>query len=166
MPELQNEIDVFISYNRADETWTRELATRLEREKLNGEVDSRTLNVFFAPWDIDAGENILNRINDGLSKARFVAIVMSPEFFNSDWTNLEWTHLVAADPVNRKRRIIPILYRSESLKDKTERIEPPAPFRVLNWIDFRNPHEFEAQFHKLVFRIIVERSQNAGQPVR
>jgi hypothetical protein len=164
--EPHNEVDVFISYNRADEVWARELATRIEREKVDEKSDSRLLKVFFAPWDVDVGENLVNRINDGLAKAKFVALIMSPEFFKSAWTNLEWTHLVALDPINQVRRIMPVLHRSEGQKNKNERIEPPAPFRVLNWIDFRKQHEFETQFRKLIRRVRGQRPERgeAGTP--
>jgi len=74
--------DIFISYNRADAPWVRTLAARIESETVDGSPNGRHLRVFFAEWDIAAGQNIVNRINEGLEQARFVALVMSPEFSN------------------------------------------------------------------------------------
>jgi len=53
---LTNEYDydAFISYNRADEEWATKLATMLEGEHWQ----DRTLEVFYAPWDIKPGVNL------------------------------------------------------------------------------------------------------------
>jgi TIR domain len=145
-PQLK---DIFVSYNRADEEWARELAGRIERETLDGLPDGPKLTAFFAAWDIEFGQNILNRINDGLRQARFFALVMSPEFFSSDWTNLEWTDQVALDPRNATGRILPLFRRDVSVDEK-ERIAIPAPFTVLNRLDFREGRDSEAAFRELI----------------
>ena len=141
--------DIFVSYNRADETWSRALAERIERETRDGAPDGPKLTAFFAPWDIEGGQNILNRINDGLRQARFFALVMSPEFFSSDWTNLEWTDQVALDPRNATGRILPFFRREVSV-DQKQRIVIPAPFNILNRLDFREGRDFEAAFRELI----------------
>lgn len=156
--------DIFVSYNRADEEWTRSLADRIERETSDGLPDGTRLRAFFAPWDIEHGQNILNRINDGLRRARFFGLVMSPEFFSSDWTNLEWTDQVALDPRNAQGRILPLFRREVSLDEK-ERIAIPAPFNVLNRLDFRDGRDFEAAFRELI-RILrgLPKPRGAGGP--
>ena len=141
--------DIFVSYNRADEAWAHDLAERIERETRDDAQDSPKLTAFFAPWDIEVGQNILNRINDGLRQGRFFALVMSPEFFSSDWTNLEWTDQVALDPRNATGRILPIFRREVSM-DQKQRIVIPAPFNVFNRLDFRDGRDFEAAFRELV----------------
>ena len=75
----------------------------------------------------------MNRINDALLQARFIALVMSPQFFKFV-VNLEWSHPRCVDPANQGRRIIPIFVSKR--ERGLERIAPPAPFRALNWIDF------------------------------
>ena len=141
--------DIFVSYNRADETWSRALAERIECETRDGAPDGPKLTAFFAPWDIEGGQNILNRINDGLRQARFFALIMSPEFFSSDWTNLEWTDQVALDPRNATGCILPFFRREVSV-DQNQRIVIPAPFNVLNRLDFREGRDFEAAFRELI----------------
>ena len=59
--------DVFISYNRADETWAQTLAERIEAEYIQEPSGSRPMTVFFAPWDIEIGTNFVNALADGLS---------------------------------------------------------------------------------------------------
>lgn len=133
--------DIFISYNHADATWVKKLAARIESETDDGTLSGRPLRVFFAEWDITAGQNIVNRINEGLEQARFVALVMSPEFFNSAWCNLEWTHMVSLDPANRNGRIFPLHVRATQLK---------APLNAWAWLDFRTEERFEIEFHRLI----------------
>jgi hypothetical protein len=144
--------DVFLCFNKADKAWTENLAQRIEAETIDGAPSSRKLTVFFSEWDIDYGENAINRMNAGLSIARYFVPIMTPEFFKSGWTNSEWTDVVADDPWAARKKIIPIRLRDVSL-DGTERITLPAPFKALRYFDFRDSGRFEAEFVKLLRRI-------------
>ena len=141
MEDIPQKPDVFVSYTQADAEWVKKLAARIESETVDGTTKGRQLRVFFAPWDIAAGQNIVNRINEGLRAARFVALVMSPEFFESAWCNLEWTHVVSLDPANMAGRIIPLHRRTTVLG---------APLNAWNWLDFRTEERFEIEFHRLI----------------
>lgn len=141
--------DVFLSHNSADKAWVKQLAARLESEPFD---DSRNIRVFLDVWDIPAGANIVMKLNEGLAKARFLAIVMSPEFFKSNWTAMEWTHWVMGDPVNTQGRILPILYRKASL-DKKEAISFPAPFRASRYLDFTSKKAATVFYAELLSRI-------------
>ena len=66
--------DLFLCHGGADKAWVRELGARLEAET----VGNRQVEVFFDEWDIDHGENIVSKIDQGLKEARFVAVVLSP----------------------------------------------------------------------------------------
>jgi hypothetical protein len=150
---MSNEVkDLFLCYNKADKDWTFTLAERIEAETIDGLASSRKLSVFFAEWDVDYGENIINRINATLPRARYFAPVMSPEFFKSGWTNFEWTDVVADDPAGLKKKLIPLLLRDVSLDDQ-ERLVLPAPFKTLRHLDFRDKSRFEQEFQKLLRRI-------------
>src|SRR6185436_6641713 len=138
IPDLK---DAFLCHNRADKNWVRKLGERLEAETIDGLPTSRHLSVFFDEWDIDYGENAVNRMNAGLAGARFVVVVMSPEFFKSGWTNFEWTDVVAEDPWASGKKLVPILLRDAS-KDGSERIAFPAPFKALRRFDFRPGRSF------------------------
>jgi len=148
-PELK---DAFLCHNRADKQWVRRLGERLEQQTIDGLPTSRRLSVFFDEWDIDYGQNVINRMNQGLSGARNVVVVMSPEFFESGWTNFEWTDVVAEDPWGTKKKLIPILLRDVS-KDGSKRIVLPAPFKALRHLDFRASKSFESEFINLLRRI-------------
>jgi len=144
--------DVFFCHNGADKDWVRDLAEQIESETFDGTATGRKLRVFFDEWDIDIGQNFIVRLNEGLKKSRYVAVVLSPEMLQAPWPTFEWTHIVAGDPVNAQGRIIPLFARVYSEKLK-KRAEFPAPFLAINWIDFRSTKDFKKSYLKLVRKI-------------
>src|SRR5690348_9895117 len=114
MADSPNGADVFLSHNRADKDWVRELGAQIESETPTGYSVGRNLRVWFDEWDIDVGQNVVLKIGDGLKLARYVAVVITPEFLGSNWTAMEWTHAIAEDPVNRAGRVIPLFLREVS----------------------------------------------------
>ena len=81
--EIQKEHDVFLSHTGIDKAWVRTLGERLEQEGIEDRSDSRRIKVFFDEWDIDYGENIVNRLNEGLRQSRYLVAILSPEFLES-----------------------------------------------------------------------------------
>ncbi len=132
------EYDVFLSHNRADKDWTRSLATRIERETWNG----RTLKVFFDEWDMRPGDNVVIGLEQALEKSRKIALVMSPDFFKSEWVEAERTAAATFSPANRAKRTVPLYLRT---------CDQLPPFVAqLNYIDFRDTTQFEASFKRLL----------------
>lgn len=145
-------IDVFLCHTGANKDWVRDLAERLEDEA----VEDRPLRVFFDEWDIAPGENILSRIEDGLARARFVAVALSPALTDAEWPTLEWQSQVYDDPTGKRGRIIPLIVEKiDSVAQQP--LEIPLPLRLLRYIDFSNPDHFERQFQLLLARIRGER---------
>lgn len=144
--------DVYICYNGADLEWVKRLAEQIESETIDGAADTRSLSVFFDKWDIEAGQSLIDRMNEGMKSARHVITVLSPEFLSADWPRFEWKHIVAQDPNNSRGRLIPILLRDLSVDGK-ERIDLCAPFRELRYIDFRRQLDFKRSFIELIRRV-------------
>jgi hypothetical protein len=144
--------DAYICYNGADLDWVRSLAEQIESETIDGSKESRPLSVFFDKWDIEAGQSLIDRMNDGMKAARHVVVVLSPELLKADWPRFEWKHIVAADPNNSRGVLIPILVR-DLAKNGTDRIDLCAPFRELRYIDFRKPTDFRRSLGELIRRI-------------
>lgn len=158
MPVGAQTPDVFLCHNAADKGWVRELGARLEAESVDGTSDGRRIRVFFDEWDIEKGQNIVVRLGEGLASGAFVAVIMSPEFFASDWTRFEWTDVVARDPTNKGGRLLPLRLRDVSV-DGTRRLALPAPFNAIRHFDFRSSTRFETEFQDLLRRI-----RNLPQP--
>ena len=96
--------DIFISYQSIDESFANQLVQGLKKAK-------RNIKIFFAPLDIRPDENIVLRIDEGLSKARFFALILSPEYLSADWTTAERSAAIYNDPSGRLGRIIPVMFR-------------------------------------------------------
>ncbi|HVF70339.1 MAG TPA: toll/interleukin-1 receptor domain-containing protein [Chthoniobacterales bacterium] len=151
-PMGATEKDAYICYNKADLAWVTKLAEHLESETFDGTSESRRLRVFFDKWDIEDAQSLIDRMNQGMEQSRHLIAILSPEFLLNDWPRFEWKHIVAADPNNTKGKLIPCLLRDLSL-DQQHRINYPAPFRDLKYIDFRTPSEFKRSFNRLVRKI-------------
>jgi hypothetical protein len=132
--------DIFLSHSKTDEGWVRDVVERLENEKFNG----RRLKVFFSPRDIRPGETIVEAINRGISRSRYVGIVMSPQSLLSPYVEYE-LNLTVNMILRRQRKkgtLIPILLR------ECKRV--PLELRDINRINFTNASNFEVSYRKLV----------------
>jgi hypothetical protein len=132
--------DLFVSFSKADTEFAERLVKRVESEPYN----NRLFRCFYAPWDIQPGENILLRIEEAEPKSRFIGIIMSPDWARSNWTTLERSIPVYDDPAGLKARIIPILRRN---------CEIPPSIRILNWLDFTHEINFERELRRLLARL-------------
>jgi hypothetical protein len=120
-----------------DKDWVRDLGTRVETETFAG----RTLKVFFDEWEIGPGTNVVKKMEDGVSKARFVGVVLSPEMLDAEWPTMEWTMAVYEDPSGRKGKVLPILRRNCDI---------PPSLRIRNLLDFRKPERYEREYSRLL----------------
>lgn len=111
--------DVFLSYNQKDQTRVRRLAERLK---------DAGLRVWFAEWNVKAGEIISLKVDEGLEESRVLVLCMSPNALASGWVALERSTAVHRDPSNEGRRFIPILLAECDLPDTLRRYK---------YLDFR-----------------------------
>jgi hypothetical protein len=99
--------DVFLSHRSVNKEIVRQLAADIENESWQG----RGLRTWLDEAEIPFGGSIPGHINQGLENSRFVALVMTPEYFESGsgWTDAEWHAALHNDPDNRQHRLVPIL---------------------------------------------------------
>ena len=96
--------DVFISHASEDkDALVRELASKLIAEGIT---------VWHDEYEIKLGDDLLGKIDDGLVCSKFGVIVFSPNYFakKKTWTRREYSGLVAAEDVDKSRRIIPVWF--------------------------------------------------------
>lgn len=143
--EVAESYDLFICHNRADKPVARELGAVIE----GYDWQDRPLRVFLDEWDIAPGENIIVRLNDALDRARYVAVLLSPEMVSSEWCQAELASVLASDPTNRRGRLVPLLVRDkhESLE---LRLNIPPFLRALNRLDLRDPKRRQREYQRLV----------------
>lgn len=91
--------DVFISHANEDKvTVARPLAEALRNAGLEVWYDEFTLRI---------GDSLRRKIDQGIAKARFGVVVLSPDFFAKGWTNYELDGIVTAQ-VTGKQIVLPI----------------------------------------------------------
>jgi len=97
------QFDLFLSHNRAQKDWTRELARRLRDDGFA---------VWFDEWELPkhAGADWIEGLRIGVNQSRKIVLVWSPEFFANEWPVFESRIIQLRDPVGRKQRVIPILH--------------------------------------------------------
>lgn len=144
--------DIFLCHTGADKDWVRQLAERLEAERLGG----RPVSVWFDEWDIDFGEQIITKIDEGLRTSHYVGVILSPTAARAPWPNAEWQSQIMADPINKSGRIIPIL-RHKFDAETGEPIDLPFALKPLKWLDFTDDRRFEASVAVLLRRLANER---------
>ena len=97
--------DVFISHADPDkDAIARPLAEELR---------ARGHSVWFDEFELDAGDSLKQKIDDGLARSRIGAVILSPSFFARTWANRELEALtkrrIAGDPY----ALVPVWYGVE-----------------------------------------------------
>jgi hypothetical protein len=138
-------LDAFISFQSADKAFARRLAESIEAHPLDG----RKLKVFFSPWDIKPGDNIIKKLDESLDKTRFFLLILSPEALRADWPTAERAAAIYSDPSGRLGRVIPVLRRPCGI---------PPLLRFRNYADFRDESRYEAELTRLLCTL-------TGQPL-
>lgn len=110
---------VFISYASPD----RDLADYLARD-----LEAEGVSVW-SDRSIEPGQNWLEGIEEGLRKAEFFVVVISPASLNSEWVNFEAGVALSRDPSSPHRRLLPVLTRG------VDRGSLPASLRHLQAIE-------------------------------
>jgi tetratricopeptide (TPR) repeat protein len=96
--------DIFISHASEDKTgFVRPLADVLSRQGLNVWLDDTS---------ISPGDDIRQRIDEGLTRSRCAVVVLSPAFFEKPWAQKELGGLVMLGVAGRTR-LLPILYQMD-----------------------------------------------------
>jgi hypothetical protein len=105
--ELPAGRDIFLSHRSVDKEFVRKLAADIEAVSYK----DRNLLTWIDEAEIPPGRSITEMVNAGLENSRFIGLVLTPDYFQSEsgWTDAEWHAALFADPDNRRARVIPIL---------------------------------------------------------
>jgi hypothetical protein len=125
---------VFISHTSGDDTFVARVAQRLESAGVKVWIDSGR---------IVPGDDILQKVEQGLADATHVIVVFSPASLLSDWVREE-SHAGQLAAIAGNSRIIPVIYGA---------ISPsaiPLLLRSRLYVDFRDPKQFERSIAQLL----------------
>ncbi len=95
--------DVFISHATKDKiNYVNKLVEAIKREGLK---------VFYDQESIEWGDNILEKVNEGLEESTLAVVVISKHFFGRSWTEYELKSLLDRQNSQGVKVIMPILHR-------------------------------------------------------
>lgn len=99
--------DLFLSHRSNNKEVVREIAANLAADSSR----EGPITVWVDEAEIRPGDSIPRLINTGLERSRFIGLVMTPGYFESEsgWTDAEWHAALNVDPDNRRGKIIPLL---------------------------------------------------------
>lgn len=123
---------IFISYSRKDLSFI---------ERLAADLKNAGFDVWYDLASLGGGSRWGREIEAAIKKSRYVIVVLSPASVASEWVEREF--LFAS---NRKRKIIPLLYRP---------CELPINYLDLNYIDVQGEN-YEKNFGELLEALDVD----------
>jgi len=127
--------DVFISYSSKDKEWVRgELLQRIENAGLRAFIDFR---------DFTRGAPSIKEMERGVVECRKTFLILTPDYIESEWCDIESIMAQTLSPANRDLRMIPLL--------KTQ-CNKPLPLRIaaLTNIDFTDGADFDLAWRQLL----------------
>lgn len=141
---------VFISHSSKDKEFILRLATDLRRRE--------GIDAWLDQWEINPGDKILEKLEEGLSQANVFILVLSQDSVNSRWVDYErqaWL-MMQIDEEKRAReesrpsmrRLIPVLYGN---------CQKPAFLQPIHHLKITD-QEYENGFKQIV-RAILEESE-------
>jgi len=107
------------------------------------------LRVWFDEWEIQPGDSIPAKLEEGLEHSRVLVLCISAQALGSAWAQLEAGTFRFRDPLNKERRFIPLRLDDAPIKGSL------AQFLHISWL----PRDREHQYDKLL-----EVCRISGQP--
>jgi hypothetical protein len=127
--------DLFLSHNRADKDWVRQLANRLADHDHNG----RPLRPWLDEQVLDPGELGRNaELTTALDRSRLLVIVLSPEALASTWVQYELEYFLTTRT------------RDEIIAIRRRPCEIPVALKGLDVLDFTDGAADDPNFLKLI----------------
>ena len=126
---------VFLSHSGNDKDFVKELYRRLTRDGVS---------CFFDIESIGWGDHWVRALERALDDCEFVVFVLSPDFCNSEWVEVERTSSIADDPGALKRKVRPLM-----LRPCRDLPTFPRFLRQVQDIDVSTTQNFEANYPRI-----------------
>ncbi|PQJ17006.1 toll/interleukin-1 receptor domain-containing protein [Nonlabens tegetincola] len=123
-------MSVFISYSTKDSKFVNELSAELIKNRIN---------IWLDKWEMQPGDSLIDKIQDGLTDSSFLLVVLSENSVQSEWCKKELNSGLMREIKEKKVVVIPIL-----LDD----CDVPVFLQEKVYADFRD--KFETGFQELI----------------
>ena len=129
---------LFLSHNSKDKRFARQLAA---------ELSGNGVRVWIDEAEMRAGDSLLRKIGEGIQRADFLGVVLSPNSIASRWVQKEVEVAATMEIEGHGPKVIPILYKD---------CEIPVFLRDKLYADFRNRSMFQHSLMKLLDAVFPE----------
>lgn len=125
-------VSVFLSHNKEDKPFVRQLAR---------DLDNHGVKFWLDEAEIKVGDSLIEKIRSGLDEVDYVAIILSPNSIASSWVQKEMDVAMNQEIRGKKVKVLPILYQN---------CELPGFLLGKFYADFTEESLYEEAFEKLV----------------
>lgn len=134
---------VFISYSHKDKVFVNKLVNSLRENGVDTWTDSK---------EIFAGNNLIEKIKDGISSVDYFVMVLSKNSINSKWVNYELSATILNEISREEKIVLPVLI---------ENCEIPLSLQNRIYADFR--FSYENGLNSLLQSIFLSRKESFKQ---
>lgn len=134
---------IFLSHNREDKEFVRQLAQDLHRAGITAWLDEA---------EIKPGDSIIDKIEEGLKGSKYLAVILSPTSVNSSWVKRELRTILHQQITLNNKVVIPLLYKH---------CEIPQFLIDILYIDFTDINNYSFAVRQLLY--LLEPSFSAPQ---
>ncbi len=110
---------VFLCHSSKDKLFVRRLAKELLEKGLDVWLDEKRILV---------GQSFIDRMQDGIKEADFIAVVLTPNFLKGPWANQELQVALSHEVLTGRVKVLPVLRRD---------CEIPGFLSIKTYVDFR-----------------------------
>jgi hypothetical protein len=135
---------VFISYSHQDKKWASLIADNVRQAGHEVWIDS---------WNVKIGDNLLKRIEEGLTNADALIFIISKNSLASKGVMHEFSAIAFGEISNKKQRIVPVLI------DKS-----PVPNYLAQYLYLDLTNDFEIGLKKLINTLDSGKSDEDERP--
>lgn len=138
-------IPVFLSHTNADKPFVR----RLKRD-----LDAQGFDCWIDEAEIKVGDSLIRKICDGLDRANFVIVVLSPNSISSPWVQEELDVAMNQQIRSQRIKVLPVMY---------QQCEPPGFLLGKKYAKFTDEKDYLPALEQLVNSMGVVFSRSAAQ---
>lgn len=95
---MEKEFDAFLSYASEDLQYANELV---------GALKAKGLNIWYAPLQLNPGDNLIRSIEEGMRISKCAILLLSKDYLSKNWTGFELDTLIN-QYIEDGKRVIPI----------------------------------------------------------
>lgn len=130
---------IFLSHTSVDKPFVRKLRVDL--------LAHGVPRVWVDEAEIEIGDSLISKIDEGLKDCRFVGVVISEKSIDAPWVQKELEIAMNKEIAGREVVVLPLVY---------EKCEIPGFLQGKLYADFTNPAEYEEMLGKLLRRLRVK----------